>query len=338
MAESKTQSSLSECIDKDEAVPSSQSFSEFMNGDSAPQTEVEKPKEVSVAEVVNKFLSDNPVRVLIGTPCYAGQLHTGYFQSMIDLAINFTKLNIPFEVINIGNESLIPRARNGIVAKFLGEKTYTHLMFIDADITFSWVSVLRLILNNKDLTGGVYPKKHLNWGKIIRCAQRDPTMNSKEIIARSVDYVFNPVYFNGEENKLMAKVVNGFVQVKDVPTGFMMIKRNVFDSMMHKYPERKYNNNVAGYHTDDTAEYFYNFFDTEIDQEAKVYLSEDYLFCKLWRECGGDLWVDLSTNLNHTGSMDFIGSLQLTIGEEDDLNEDTVVTKNTISSSNTNKK
>lgn len=315
------------------------SFEDFTKNLDAQQnnndfTELEIPvndtQEVSIQEVVRNFLKENKVRILFGTPCYGGMLHTGYYQSMIDLAINFTKLNIPFEIVNIGNESLITRARNGIVAKFLGNPLYTHLMFIDADITFSWVSVIRLILGNKELSGGVYPKKHLNWAKIIKCAQSNKEMDHKEIIARSVDYVFNPVYFTDNSNRMIAKVVNGMVQVKDVPTGFMMIQRCVFDSMIQKFPERKYKNNVAGYHNKDTEDFFYNFFAVEIDPEARVYLSEDYTFCKLWRECGGDLWVDLATNLNHTGTIDYIGALQLIIGESDDLNEDTVVTGNTV--------
>ena len=75
---------------------------------------------------------------------------------------------------------------------------------------------------------------------------------------------------------------------------------------------------------------FYTFFDTAIDEESRVYLSEDYLFCKRWRKLGGELWLDLSSNLNHTGTMDFIGSLMMNINEIDDLNADTVVTQNTI--------
>jgi len=53
-----------------------------------------------------------------------------------------------------------------------------------------------------------------------------------------------------------------------------------------------------------------------------VYLSEDYLFCKRWLECGGDCWMDLSINLNHTGSMDFQGAVSVTIGEVDTMNKD----------------
>jgi len=119
-----------------------------------------------IVDAVRKFLLRNKVKILIGTPCFGGMLHNGYFQSMLELSSNFTKLGIPYEVITIGNESLIQRARNGIVAKFMSDNTATHLMFIDADITFSWISIVKLLLGNKELSGGCYPKKCFNWDKI----------------------------------------------------------------------------------------------------------------------------------------------------------------------------
>ena len=104
-----------------------------------------------VVDAVKKFLAFNKVKILIATPCFGGMLHNGYFQSMMDLSNNFVRLGVPFEVITIGNESLIQRARNGIVAKFMSDDNLTHLMFIDADITFSWLSIIKLLLCKKEL-------------------------------------------------------------------------------------------------------------------------------------------------------------------------------------------
>lgn len=271
-----------------------------------------------------KFVSENKVNVLIGTPCFGGQLHVGYFQSMMDLSINFTRIGIPFKLMTVGNESLITRARNGIVARFLGDKSLTHLLFIDADITFSWIGILKLIVANKELSGGCYPKKVLNWDKIKHHARRESPMDSKELMARSLDYVFNPVYFE-EEGKLMARVEYGLVKVKDIGTGFMLIQRKVFETLMFKHPELKYKNNVAGYHNDEYIDYFYNLFAIEIDSESGVLLSEDYLFCQRWRALGGDIWLDLGINLNHTGIIDYVGCLSMNIGELDLMNQDTQI-------------
>ena len=273
-------------------------------------------------DTVRKFLLRNKVKVIIGTPCFGGLLHNGFFQSMIELSSMFTRLNISFEVITIGNESLIQRARNGIVAKFLSDDAATHLMFIDADITFNWISVVKLLISGNELSGGCYPKKCFNWDKIKHQIGKNSSMKDDELMAKSLDYVFNPIYHKQGENQVIIRVENGMAQVKDIGTGFMMIAKSVIRKMIARYPETKYRNNVAGYGNVVMNDCFYTLFDCCIDPVSKVYLSEDYLFCKRWIDMGGELWLDLNTNLNHTGIIDYKGCLAMTIGEVDTLNKD----------------
>ena len=274
-----------------------------------------------IATAVRQYLLKNKVKIIFGTPCFGGMLHNGFFQSMLELAVNFTKLNIPFEMMTIGNESLIQRARNGIVAKFMADSNASHLMFIDADITFSWINIVKLLLCGKELCGGCYPKKCFNWDKIKHQIQKNPALSDDELMAKSLDYVFNPIYHKEGEN-VVIKLNNGMAQVKDIGTGFMLISKSVINKMIKKYPETKFMNNVAGYGQNNVGDYFYALFDCCIDPVSRVYLSEDYLFCKRWIDIGGELWLDLSTNLNHTGIIDYKGCLSITIGEVDTLNKD----------------
>ena len=280
-----------------------------------------------ISSSVKQFLNKNKVKIIIGTPCFGGMLHNGFFQSMLDLSVNFTKLNIPFEMMTIGNESLIQRARNGIVARFMGDDTATHLMFIDADITFSWVSIVKLLLSGKELSGGCYPKKCFNWDKIKHHIQKNGSLKDDELMAKSLDYVFNPIYHKEGDN-VVIKLDNGMAQVKDIGTGFMLIRKSVINKMIAKFPDTKYRNNVAGYSANTKADdYFYCLFDCAIDPVSRVYLSEDYLFCKRWIDIGGELWLDLNTNLNHTGIIDYKGCLSITVGEVDVLNKDAQILK-----------
>ena len=277
-----------------------------------------------IASAVRQYLLKNKVKIIFGTPCFGGMLHNGFFQSMLELAVNFTKLNIPFEMMTIGNESLIQRARNGIVAKFMADSNATHLMFIDADITFSWVNIVKLLLCGKELCGGCYPKKCFNWDKIKHQIKKNPDLNEDELMAKSLDYVFNPIYHKEGEN-VVIRLNNGMAQVKDIGTGFMLINKSVINKMISKYPETKFMNNVAGYGQNNVGDYFYALFDCCIDPVSRVYLSEDYLFCKRWIDIGGELWLDLGTNLNHTGIIDYKGCLSITIGEVDTLNKDSQI-------------
>jgi len=283
-----------------------------------------------IVNSVRQFLNKNKVKIIIGTPCFGGLLHNGFFQSVLDLSVNFTKLNIPFEMMTIGNESLIQRARNGIVARFMGDDDATHLMFIDADITFSWISVVKLLLSGKELCGGCYPKKCFNWDKIKHHIQKNPNLKDDELMAKSLDYVFNPIYHKEGDN-VVIRLDNGMAQVKDIGTGFMLIRKSAIYKMIAKFPDTKYRNNVAGYSANNKADdYFYCLFDCAIDPLSKVYLSEDYLFCKRWIDIGGELWLDLNTNLNHTGLIDYKGCLSITIGEVDVLNKDAQIMKQQI--------
>ena len=288
--------------------------------------QTQEPQKVNIIDAFKAYLQREPFKLYIGTPCYGGNLQIGYFQSLMETVKVFTSLGVNHEIITIGSESLIPRARNGIVAKFMGDDDATHLLFIDADITFHWTSIVKLVLMDKDVSGGCYPKKMINWDKVRHNLKQDENMDEGLLMAKSLDYVFNPVY-NQEKTedgkiKLTATVSNGMVNVKDLGTGFMMIKKSVLEIMMYKYEELKYRNNVAGYHSDAAEDYFYTLFDTEIDPQSKVYLSEDYLFCKRWRECGGDCWMDLSISLNHTGMMDYRGAIATSIGQLDTMNKD----------------
>ena len=195
---------------------------------------------------------------------------------------------------------------------------------IDADITFSWISIVKLILADKEISGGCYPKKMINWAKVKHHVKANPDIPDDILMCKSLDYVFNPIYYQ-EGDKVVCKVDKGLVKVKDIGTGFMMVKKQVFYKMMKQFPELKYRNNVAGYDITNENDYFYTLFDTGIDPESKVYLSEDYLFCKRWIGMGGELWLDLETNLNHTGVIDFKGCIGMNINSVDTLNQDAMM-------------
>jgi hypothetical protein len=49
-------------------------------------------------------------------------------------------------------------------------------------------------------------------------------------------------------------------------------------------------------------------FDCIIDHETGAYLSEDYSFCRRWRQIGGEIWIDGASNLTHTGPYEFVGN------------------------------
>ena len=238
-----------------------------------------------------------PIHILLATPCYGGVLHRGYFHSVLQLQKLCQIHDIQLTTHTIGNESLIQRARNYYVALALSNPHITHLFFVDADISFNPQSVIRMIQSNKDITCGIYPKKGLN----IEQIQQNSKEPLQSIIPLSLDYVIN--IKQGE-----IKIQDGYIPCLYGGNGFMMIKKDVLETLRDKYPETKYKNDVTGYDTPELREHFYALFDCFICPDTKRYLSEDYAFCQRCINSGYTSRADLLCNLNHTGTFEFRGS------------------------------
>ncbi len=243
-----------------------------------------------------------PIQILLATPCYGGMLHRGYFQSVLELQKLCSSNNIILNVQTIGNESLINRARCFFTALTLANTHVDYLLFIDSDITFDPKSILRMIQFKKEIVCAVYPKKGIDWTKVIELSKNDG-VNKDNIQQLTLDYVVN---FDNSS----IEVQDGFAKCLYAGTGCMLIHRKVLEQMKEKFPEKKYLNDVGGYNiSPEVIDNFYSFFNTFVCEKSKRLLSEDYAFLELWRGMGGDVWIDLQANLVHTGTFDFIGSL-----------------------------
>jgi len=204
-------------------------------------------------------------------------------------------------------DSLVTRARNDCVAFFLSNPQYTHLFFVDADIGFSADAALRILAANRDVAAGVYPLKRKNWP-----AKGTPAGTTQgQFEALFTRYAVNTGKA-GEDVELVVDA-DGFMKVREAPTGFMCLKRSVFDRLIAAYPELQY---VPDWPKGTYPEggVHYRFFDTMVDPESKRYLSEDYAFCRLWERIGGEVFVDAKSNLSHQGETlytgDFAASLR----------------------------
>ena len=100
-------------------------------------------------------------------------------------------------------------------------------------------------------------------------------------------------------------VENGFIPILDGPTGFMVIKREVFKKLEEKFPELWCKNDHQNRDFDD----YHACFDCMIDPQSKRYLSEDYAFCRRWQQCDGKIYADINTTLGHVGNLPFSGCL-----------------------------
>jgi hypothetical protein len=249
--------------------------------------------------------------IFIATPCYGGQIGEPYFRSMMRLAILCNKYDIKYTISTLANESLITRGRNTLVSFFMENKDATHLFFIDADIEFNPEDLLRQVAYDKPIVVGAYPKKAINWDSIITAA-RNPQLeeDAQTIEGHSSNYVVNFDFIKDEKGNRtpQVQIIDNLVKLKDAGTGFMCIKKEVIQKLMDAHPELKYVNDI---NVDSKFEpYMYALFDTMIDPESRRYLSEDYMFCRLWQQMGGDVYLDPRTALNHVGHYTFRGNIR----------------------------
>ena len=113
--------------------------------------------------------------------------------------------------------------------------------------------------------------------------------------------------------------VNEPVEVLEIGTGFMMVKRDVFDDWKKAFPQFHYkpDHNRSQFFKGDR--YIHAYFDTVIDNDAYMpggesggsdrYLSEDYMFCQLSRKIGKKIFLCPWMRLGHVGSYVFDGTM-----------------------------
>jgi len=181
-----------------------------------------------------------------------------FFKSCLELKEALHGISHQFYTLT--NESAVHRARNQCAKAFLSTN-YERLMFIDSDIEFNAEDVGKLWAMDADIAVGAYSMKKMG-------AKKAAWVNGELI---------------GDLDNLPSPL-----EVDYAGTGFMMIKRNVFDVM---------SNHVGVSDTEEgPRKQFFHF--PIIDN---VELSEDYEFCRAAKSCGFKVQMDTDIELKHYG-------------------------------------
>jgi hypothetical protein len=241
------------------------------------------------------------ISLVVATPCFGGQVSCIYASSIFRLqnAVR-SQSNMDLKVQMRDGDALITRARANLVTLFLDDPLATHLLFVDADIGFEPEQVFRLIESGADVVAGVYPIKRVNWDKATRMLES----NRPKMPSAALDYVLEI------DDPDHVVVVNGFTRVRYAGTGFLMIRREVVERMC-RHPAYAPLQFFREHSLDALAGSPNRFalFECMIDPETGTYLSEDFAFCKRWTDIGGEIWVDLSSRLDHVGPSVFHGDV-----------------------------
>ena len=240
-------------------------------------------------------------KIFIATPMYGGLCVGGYTVGLLNSVQEFMRHGMQLYYAHMMNESLITRARNSLAYDFL-DTDATHLMFIDADITFNPADIVSMVNADKDIICGLYPKKEINWKTVAQA------------VKSGVEYQDLPSYTGSFVVNLVGDVaqatgdVNEPMEIDNGGTGFMLIKRNVFEVLKYKVPTYT-NDMILIVDKNPVKKIIHEFFATSIDEVSNRLLSEDYHFCKIARQAGFKVYAAPWANLTHSGTYNFNGTL-----------------------------
>ena len=272
--------------------------------------------EIKLEEKIKYFVEKHSPKLCILTPCFGSICYVNYIDCLIKTLTLFRHFNFDVDVIFCKNDSLISRARNNLIAKAMSDPKMTHMIFIDNDISWNPVDIIKLVISEKQIIGGTYPLKSYKWSKLTDPAAIqgfiDKRNNSilKDMISDNEMVRFNAVNYNVNYLSSNLQVEGNIAKVRHLATGFMMIRRNVIEKMFKAFPSTKFVDDINFLEPHEN-EFAYALFDCGV--EDGHYFSEDWMFCERWNKMGGSIYLDVTVNLVHTGIEDYKGSYVTTI-------------------------
>jgi hypothetical protein len=288
-----------------------------MDSTNSDKTLKQEKQELSIEDRTTEYLKTNKPKLYVLTPCYGSLCFVNYVQCIIATKELLAKFGIDMVIEFCRNDSLVSRARNNLVAKAMSDPAMTHMLFIDADITWGPLDILKLLIADKSLIGGVYPIKYYDWARLTKDKNGTPDPN---VIQNWLDIKKRSNFKNAISDEYMIQhrllkyninyidnvlsVENNLARVRHLATGFMMFKRSVIEKMALAYPTTKYTDDV-GFLVGEQNKYAYALFDCGVEDDH--YYSEDWLFCHRWTKMGGNIYIDVGINLMHTGNEDYKG-------------------------------
>jgi hypothetical protein len=239
------------------------------------------------------------VKLLVATPVHS-EVSIHYAESLLTLQGMGHSLGLVIDFLLL-KSSLVTQGRNLCVSNFLNKKEYTHMIFIDSDISFDPSSVLKLLRCDKDVVSIPYPMKTINWNKVHGRIQEQKDININDLSRSGFMY---PIKVEDQQSITVSK---GIMEVTHAPTGFMLIKKEAILKMIEKYPHLKIKQpTIINGETKDT-ENLWNFFDTWFDQETNKYYGEDFAFCQKFRDIGGKCYCYVDDFITHVGEYSYEG-------------------------------
>jgi len=207
--------------------------------------------------------------IMIGTPAYGGMVHIEYLQSLFE----YSRAGIQFQLDTIGNESLITRAPNTILATFHIRRELTHLLFLDADTTLPAAGLIRMLRAGAPVIGAPVALKGF-----------DASGARMWNVGRCVG------------------VAGSLLKVENVGSAALLLSREACDALVKDAIDdgRTYARASTLRGNSETLVHYDVF---RVGVQGNEYLSEDYWVCRRLRRLGFDVLIDPTIITTHHGTM-----------------------------------
>jgi hypothetical protein len=192
--------------------------------------------------------------------------------------------------------AMISVVRNVLVAQFLKSEADLLLM-LDSDQAIGADVLERMIDLDQPVVGCIYPKRGYDWSK----TRLDTAADINQILYQASEYVG---WLQEDQNRQVC-VVNGFARAEHVGTGVLLVQRRAFQQLMTHFPELE----GLGFGKDLYPHLKHNWgFFNSVFRDDGLPLSEDISFCRRWHQSGGEIWADVTSDVDHVGRHTFRGN------------------------------
>ena len=242
--------------------------------------------------------------VLVIVPCHTGELKDKFVLSLLNMILFLKEKAINYELRIISGSSQITSVRNFAGNRVCFEKgenglLFSHLLMIDSDSS-GFEQIVEYLEVAAPIIALPYSyKNRLNWARIRRAIEAGVPDDQLQ------EYLCDPVL----EPHGSSVALNALCPVKNIGTGTMLIKSEVFRALAQKHPGWRYTIPTQNYFGTPNRDYQFNFFQFDVDPVTNKYRSEDYFFVSHAREAGYETYL-CPLRTEHIGSFNFVCNLQ----------------------------
>ena len=208
------------------------------------------------------------IRVLIGTPSGERKYEGLYVQALFNTLNMLKQYGAEAQWGEMPYCSDVALARNKMFGMFL-RSDYTHLLWIDDDMGWNAMDVLRLIHAGKDFAAVAGPRK-----------------------VSPPSFAVNVSDAHGNPTPLTMDSATGFFHATGVGMAFTLLTHACAERMASAYEDLRF---TAADGREEHAVFMplvHN----------KRWMSEDFAFCHRWKAIGGEIYVCPDISLQHVGA------------------------------------